>query len=60
MCPGFDEPVSEDHHMTTVTGGPVLTEEAGDLNAEPGVGIHERLHCCGNRKLSWFATNPIR
>ena len=45
--------------MTSITGRAVLTQEAGELTVEPGVGIHEGLAWCRNPKLSWLPAHPI-
>ena len=45
---------AEQHQVTFVADRAVLTEEAGELTMEPGVGIHEGLDWCENPNLSWF------
>ncbi len=50
---------AEQHQMTTVSNGTVLTQKAGELTGEPGVGIQERLDWCDNPNISRFPARPI-
>ena len=43
--------------MALVADKAVLTQKAGELTMEPGVGIHEGLDWCENPNLSWFPTH---
>ena len=45
---------AEQHQMALVADKAVLTQKAGELTMEPGVGIHEGLDWCENPNLSWF------
>jgi hypothetical protein len=46
--------------MTLVAGWAVLTQKAGQLTVEPGVGSHERLDWSDNPNLSWLPAHPMR
>ena len=50
---------TEQHQMAFVADRAVLTQEAGELSMEPGVGIHEGLVWCRNPNLSWLPAHPI-
>ena len=45
--------------MTLVANRAKLTQEAGELTVEPGVGIHEGLDWCRNPNLSRLPAHPI-
>jgi hypothetical protein len=45
--------------MTLIANRAVLTEKAGQLTVEPGVGIHEGLVWCRNPKLSRLPAHPM-
>jgi hypothetical protein len=45
--------------VTFVADGAVLTQEAGELSMEPGMGIHEGLAWCRNPNLSWLHAHPM-
>jgi hypothetical protein len=45
--------------MAFVADRAVLTQEAGELSMEPGMGIHEGLVWCENPKLSWLPAHPM-
>ena len=45
--------------MTLVTERTVLTQEAGELTVEPGMGVNEGLVWCENPKLSWLPAHPM-
>ena len=53
-----DHPAQQ-HQVTFVADGAVLTQEAGELNMEPGMGIHEGLAWCRNPNLSWLHAHPM-
>ena len=50
---------AEQHEMALVADRAVLTQEASELNMEPGGGIHEGLVWCENPKLSWLPAHPM-
>ena len=50
---------AQEHQMPLVAGRAVLTEKAGQLTVEPGVGIHEGLVWCRNPKLSRLPAHLI-
>jgi len=50
---------AEQHQMAFVADRAVLTQEAGELSMEPGVGIHEGLVWCRNPNLSWLPAHPM-
>jgi len=56
--PASDHP-AEQHQMALVADRAVLTQEAGELSMEPGVGIHEGLVWCRNPNLSWLPAHPM-
>jgi len=45
--------------VTFVANRAVLTQKAGELSMEPGVGIHEGLVWCDNPNLSWLPGHPM-
>jgi hypothetical protein len=51
---------AQEHEMTLVAGWAVLTQKAGQLTVEPGVGSHERLDWSDNPNLSWLPAHPMR
>lgn len=53
-----DHPAQQ-HQVTFVADGAVLTQEAGEFSMEPGVGIHEGLAWCDNPNLSWLPAHPM-
>ena len=48
-------------HQMTMVADPraVLTQKAGELTVEPGMGIHEGLVWCDDPNLSWLPAHPI-
>ena len=53
-----DHPARQ-RQMALVADGAVLTEKAGQLSMEPGMGIHEGLVWCENPKLSRLSAHPM-
>jgi hypothetical protein len=45
--------------VTFVADRAVLTQKAGELSMEPGVGIHEGLVWCRNPNFSWLPAHPM-
>jgi hypothetical protein len=50
---------TEQHQMAFVADRGVLTQKAGELSMEPGVGINERLVKCRNPNLSWLPAHQM-
>ena len=50
---------AEQHQMALVANRAVLTQKAGELSLEPGVGLHEGLVWYDNPNRPWLPAYPM-